>query len=165
MTTGTLTKNTDPHQKWSSSRPLTIGPMAPPAPANPAQMAMARGRSAGEKTLARMDSVDGITNAAPAPMSARVRDELVGGRGERRQQAGHPDHRQPELQGALATVAITQRAGRQQQAGEHQAVGVGDPLQLRLGGVQLAHERGQRHVERGVADHDHDEAEAQHGRG
>ncbi len=42
---GTLTKNTEPHQKCSSRKPLAIGPMAAPAPAMPAQMAMALVRS------------------------------------------------------------------------------------------------------------------------
>ena len=32
MTTGTLTQNTEPHQKWSSSQPPIIGPMAMPMP-------------------------------------------------------------------------------------------------------------------------------------
>jgi hypothetical protein len=45
ITMGTLTKNTEPHQKCWSRNPLMIGPSAPPAPANPAQMAMARARS------------------------------------------------------------------------------------------------------------------------
>src|SRR5947209_11830352 len=70
-TTGRLTRKTDPHQKCSSSQPLVIGPMAPPAPAIPAQMAMARARSSGGNTLVRIDSVAGITSDAPAPISAR----------------------------------------------------------------------------------------------
>ena len=40
--TGRLIKNAEPHQKLSSRAPETIGPIAPPAPANPTQMAIAR---------------------------------------------------------------------------------------------------------------------------
>ncbi len=71
-TIGTLTKNTEPHQKCSSSQPLPTMPMAAPEPANPAQMAMARGRSSGGKTAARIDSVPGISSAAPRPWVARM---------------------------------------------------------------------------------------------
>ena len=49
-----------------------IGPMAAPAPEMPAQTAMALGRSWAGKTLVRIDSVEGITNAAARPMIARA---------------------------------------------------------------------------------------------
>ena len=48
-TTGTLTRNAEPHQNRSRRAPDTIGPMAPPAPAKPTQMAIARWRSSGGK--------------------------------------------------------------------------------------------------------------------
>ena len=41
MITGTLTRNTEPHQKCSSRKPEAIGPIAAPPPDMPAQMAMA----------------------------------------------------------------------------------------------------------------------------
>ena len=53
------------------SRPVRSGPSAPPALATPAQMAIALGRSRGEKTLVVMDSVAGMMKPAPSPMSAR----------------------------------------------------------------------------------------------
>ena len=73
---GTLTRNTEPYQKWPSSQPLATGPIAPAAPVTLAQIAMAFVRSSGGKTLTRIDSVDGMMNAAPTPMSAAARDEL-----------------------------------------------------------------------------------------
>ncbi len=73
MMIGTLTKNTAPHEKCSSRKPLAIGPRAAPAPEMPAQMAMAFVRSCGGKTLASTDNVDGITKAAPRPITARPR--------------------------------------------------------------------------------------------
>ena len=46
------------------------GPMATPAPATPAQMPMARPRSAGSgKMLVRIDSVAGMMSAPPMPMN------------------------------------------------------------------------------------------------
>ena len=46
--------------------------MAPPAPENPAQMAIARPRSAGGKVAASSDRVPGMTMAPPTPMTARA---------------------------------------------------------------------------------------------
>ncbi len=71
-TTGTLTSRVEPHQKPSSSPPVTMGPIEAPAPANPAQTAMARGRSSGGKIDVMSDSVAGMMNAAPMPITARL---------------------------------------------------------------------------------------------
>src|SRR5258708_27811967 len=67
---GTLIRNTEPHQKWASSRPPTTGPMAMPMPTATAQIPIARGRSAGSNTLEMIDSVCGITAAAARPIAA-----------------------------------------------------------------------------------------------
>src|SRR5579859_4454144 len=69
---GTLMRNTEPHQKWASSTPPTIGPMAMPMPMATAQIPMALGRSAGSNTLEMIDRVCGITAAAPSPIAARA---------------------------------------------------------------------------------------------
>ncbi len=71
MTIGTLTRNTDPNQKWPSRKPLARGPRDPAAPVTPAQMAMAFVRSSGGKMFTMIDRVDGMMNAAAAPMIAR----------------------------------------------------------------------------------------------
>ena len=46
-------------------------------PAKAAQIAIARGRSFGGNTWARIDSVAGMMNAAPTPITARGGDERV----------------------------------------------------------------------------------------
>ena len=51
MMIGTLTRNTEPHQKCSSRRPEATGPIAAPAPEMPAQMAIALARSRAGNTL------------------------------------------------------------------------------------------------------------------
>jgi hypothetical protein len=43
-----------------------------PAPATPAQIAIARGRSSGGKITAMIDSAGGISSAAPSPITARA---------------------------------------------------------------------------------------------
>ena len=44
---GTLTRKTEPYQKWPSSQPLATGPIAPAAPVTLAQIAIALVRSCG----------------------------------------------------------------------------------------------------------------------
>src|SRR5215471_12132962 len=73
---GTLMRNTEPHQKWASSSPPTMGPM--PMPTATAQIPMARGRSAGSNTLEMIDSVCGITAAAARPIAARAQTSWSG---------------------------------------------------------------------------------------
>ena len=68
---GRLMRKTEPHQKCSSRSPEVTGPIAAPAPEMPAQMAIALARSRPGKTLVRIDSVEGMMNAAPTPMIAR----------------------------------------------------------------------------------------------
>jgi hypothetical protein len=67
----TFTAKTDGHENHSSSAPESSRPKIAPAPAMPAQMPTARPRSSGGKTLVMIDSVVGITSAAPTPMTAR----------------------------------------------------------------------------------------------
>lgn len=71
-TTGTLMRNTDPHQNRSSSAPPSTGPSTMEMPTDATQMPMARPRSSGSKTCVMIASVDGMTAAAPTPMKARA---------------------------------------------------------------------------------------------
>ena len=73
ITIGTLTMKIDPHQKCSSRTPPVIGPSPRPSADTPAQTPIALPRSAGSvKTFVMIDNVDGMMNAPPTPMSARV---------------------------------------------------------------------------------------------
>ena len=70
---GTLMRNTDPHQKCSSSTPPTTGPSAAPPEATEAHTPMATARSrSSAKVSRRMDRVAGIIMAAPTASSARA---------------------------------------------------------------------------------------------
>ena len=66
------------------------------------------------------------------------------------------------LQRALAAVPVADGAGGQQQAGEHEPVGIDHPLLRGDRGVELAGQRGQGDVECRVADDDDHQAGAQH---
>ena len=71
--TGTFTRNTDPHQKCSSSSPPTTGPSAMPLAAAADQTAIARVRSLGSAKMLRIsDRVDGISVEPAMPSSRRA---------------------------------------------------------------------------------------------
>src|SRR5829696_7705844 len=71
-TNGTLTRNTEPHQKCFRRYPPTTGPNATPSPATPDQIAIALARSRSGNVFVRIDSVEGMIAAAPTPISARL---------------------------------------------------------------------------------------------
>ena len=71
-TSGILIRKTLPHQKLDSSRPPRVGPITMPTPATADQAAIACGRSSGGNTAFRIDSVAGMTNVAPRPITTRA---------------------------------------------------------------------------------------------
>lgn len=79
MTTGTLIRKTDPHQKLCSRSPLMIGPSALPTIARVPQMAMATLRSRSSSNVMRINaSVAGIIAAAPTARNARAAIKVSG---------------------------------------------------------------------------------------
>ena len=71
--TGTLTMNTEPHEKCSSSQPPEIGPAATPTPTIAAHSPIALARFTGSvKMLVINDRVVGKMTAAPTPIAARA---------------------------------------------------------------------------------------------
>ena len=163
MVTGMLIANAEPHQKCSISQPPSTRPSAPPPPAMPAQMAMALARSLDGKLLTRMLSVAGMTSAPPMPMTARAAMTSAAESAKKVAYA-EPSAEQHDarLHEALAAEAVAQRAGGEQHAGEHERVGVDDPLLLAVGQAERLRHRRQGDVQRGVADDDDDQAHAQH---
>ena len=128
---GTFTMKIDPHQKWSSRKPPTTGPSATPRPAVAAQMPIAIVRSrVSVKTLIRSESVAGMMNAAPAPMTARAMMSPSTPPAYAAHRRGDSEHRKPREQRAPASEAIPERAGQEQQSREHEGVRVDHPLQL-----------------------------------
>ena len=73
------------------------------------------------------------------------------------------EQRQTCQQRALASEPVAEATCGKQQAGEHEGVGVDDPLQAARAGVQLARERGQGHVHDRVVHDDHEQRDAEHG--
>ena len=70
--TGTASRNTEPHQKTSSSRPPAIGPMAAPAEKLVTHTAIAVVRWRSSRNMLRIsESVDGARVAAATPSRAR----------------------------------------------------------------------------------------------
>lgn len=71
--TGTASRNTDPHQRYSSMNPPTSGPIAAPTEKLMAQIPIATWRCWASRNMLRMsERVDGASVAPAIPSSARV---------------------------------------------------------------------------------------------
>ena len=138
------------------------GPSTPARPAVPAQMPIALPRSSGGNTLVMIDSVAGMMNAPPMPMNARVDDQLVG-RLDANAEASEPRPnttsptcsapRRPNLSPRLPAVSSRPANTSVYESTIH--------CSWLFGGVELAHDRGDRDVEDRVVEDDHEQAEAQ----
>ena len=112
-----------------------------PSPDTPAQTPIAFARSSAGKTAVMIDSVEGMMNAPPTPMRARVAISMSGEVASAERPEPRPKMASPMRERALAAEAIAEGAGGEQQAGEDEHVGVDDPLQLRAGCAEVALER------------------------
>ena len=90
------------------------------------------------------------------------RDELTHVVRHRRRRRREAEDDEADGERALAAVAVTEGPEGEEQAGEHEGVGVDDPLEVADAGTELAHHRGQRDVDDRVVDDDHEHAHAQH---
>src|SRR5207302_1837971 len=82
-------------------------------------------------------------------------DELVGGVAERGEARARAEYHETDGECAFAAEAVTERPAREQEPGEHEGVGVDDPLELGGAGVELADECGDGDVEHGVGGEHH----------
>ena len=89
----------------------------------------------------------GKISAAPSPMTARAAISWPGLLPSPPATRGDSEDGQSREQHALAPDAVAEIPGREHERGEHQVVGVDDPLQLRRRGVEVAHQRRQRDVD------------------
>ena len=145
---GRLTRNTEPYQKCSRRIPEATGPIAAPAPEMPAHHGNRLRPLRAGNTLARIDSVDGMTNAA---------DTHHGGGDDQHPELSaktprsdpSPKTTRAGLQGSLAAETVTESGGREQQTGEHEAVGIDDPLDV---GVRCPDATCRRHLQRRQSD-------------
>ena len=162
--TGTLTMNTEPHEKCSSSQPPEIGPAATPTPTIAAHSPIAFARFTGSvKMLVISDRVVGKITAAPMPIAARADDKCACGVNLRRDRRRQREDREPGTEPGPSAEPVTEAAHRQHQAGHDQRVGVDDPLQLCGVGVEFARQRWQGDIDDGGVDADDEDAQADEG--
>ena len=130
-----VTTKIEAHEKRSSRAPEMRIPRVPPAPANPAQIPTALGRSSGGNTLVIVDSVPGMISAAPIPMIARTAISWDGVPTETDTSGGKTEHDHAGDQSASPTVPVAEGASGKEQCGQCQPVGVDDPLLIGLAGA------------------------------
>ena len=160
-TNGTLTRKIQLQSACSMIQPPATGPIAMPRPDTPAQIPIAFARSFAGNVAVRIDSVEGMMNAPPTPISARLAINIPAEPATADSAEPSAEDREAEVQRPAAAEAVTERAGREQQAGEDEHVGVDDPLELRARGMKVALERGQRNIEDRVVERDDEQREAE----
>jgi hypothetical protein len=76
--TGRFIRKTQPHHRFDSTQPPTIGPSGSARKLAAAQMPTARGRSSAVNMTASPDRTSGMTNAAPSPSTACAATNIPG---------------------------------------------------------------------------------------
>ena len=138
-----------------------IGPAATPTPLTALQMPIALARSVGSwNTLVMIASVAGKISAAPTPISARPTINASAESTEPAYAEVTPKTTRPTISDPLASVLVAEAAGGEQEPGEHEQVGVDDPLQLAGGGAELDRQRRQRDVDDRAVEHRDEHGEA-----
>ena len=148
--TGSAGRNTEPHQKRSSSSPPISGPIAAPAEKLVIHTPIAKVRSRGWSNMLRIsDSVDGASVAPATPSSARAAISISALVESAANTRGEAERAGADQEQAAAADPVAQRPHRDQQPGDQEAVDVHDPQQLRAARLQVLAQRRQREVEHG----------------
>ena len=105
-------------------------------------------RSFGSSNIAKIsDSVDGAIVAPATPRSARLAISIVGRCGERGEDRGAAECRGADEQHPPPPDPVAERAHRDEEAGDHEAVDVEDPEQLHAARPEVAADGGHGQVE------------------
>jgi hypothetical protein len=105
---------------------------------------MARARSRGSvNMLVTIDNVAGRTSAPPTPITTRAPISSPGDPAWADSAEASPKDGQPDRQHPSTPEAVGQRARSEQQTSEHHLVGVDEPLQGTVVGVQRRRQRRQ----------------------
>ena len=123
---------TEPHQKCSSRKPPVIGPRPMPSADTPAQMPIALPRSRGIGEDVGDDRQRRRHDERAADAHERAGDDQGVGRAGANADSSEPTPKidRPMREEAVATEPVAEAPRGEQQAGEHERVGVDDPLQL-----------------------------------
>jgi hypothetical protein len=97
---------------------------------------------------------------APDRLQRPPADQRRQARRQPAQRRAGGEHHQPGAEHPPAAEPVAERAGGQQQAGEHQHVGVDHQLQPGHAGTEVALDARQGHVHDGVVQHHHEQPEA-----
>ncbi len=136
--TGRASRKTEPHQKFSSRIPPSTGPIALPAENAEIQIPMATPRCLGSWNMVKMsDSVDGASVAPGDPEERAAQDQHLGARGERGEERQDAEGGGADQEQLPPADPVSERAHRDEETGDHEAVDVDDPQQLGAGRLQV----------------------------
>ena len=117
---------------------MITGPIEPATPVVVAQIAIALARSRGGNTFTRIDNVDGMMNAAPTPITARQAMICVMSVAWDASRLARKNVASPNCSAPLRPKRSPSAPRREEQPREHERVRRHHPLELRLGGAEVA---------------------------
>jgi hypothetical protein len=126
-----------PHQKVSSTRPPTSGPIAPPTEKLVIQTPIAVVRWRGPGTCADQRQRRRRDGAPPSPAARASRFNIVAVCGEGGRDRSRAERRRANQQQAPPADAIAQRAHRDQRSRDQKADECDDPQQLAAAGLEI----------------------------
>ena len=161
MPTGTLTMKFHCQLSvWVSTPPSSRPNAAPPA-AMPPHTESAFVRSGPSlKVVVMIDSAAGETSAPPRPWKARATISISPELAQRVDERGEREDRQAGDEQAPAAEQVGRTTAEQQEAAEHERVGVDDPLEVLVGEAQIRLDRRQGDVHDRRVEDDHELREA-----
>ena len=161
--TGSASRNTEPHQKYSSIRPPSTGPSALPAEKAEIQTLTAIARWRGSWNIEKIsESVDGASVAPAMPSRRAAADQHLGRRRERREDRDRAERRGADQQQLAPADPVAERAHRHEEARDHEAVDVDDPEQLGAARAEVLAHRRDRQVEDRQVHHVEQAGEGEH---
>ena len=162
---GSVSRNTDPHQNSSSRAPAVSGPSAEIPPPSADQRAIDFVRAGPDHSAVIRASVVGYAMPAASPPSTRAPISTSTDGAQAASRHAGTERTTPEQQHHLAPVAIAERAQVEHGRGEAERVADGHQVELRLRGVERLADVGERHVGDGeveVGDGRHEDQRAEH---
>ena len=157
MPTGMLTRKIQGHERVSTRMPPSRRPTAPPPTAIAAQTPSAFVRSEPSlKVAVTIESAAGETSAAPRPCRPRLTISHVEPVATAQSSEADVKSTRPMRKTFLRPGQVARAPAEEQEAAEHQRVGVDDPLQVRVGHVEVLLDRRQRDVHDRRVEDDHE---------
>ena len=156
---GRLSRKMTRQLETSTSQPPRVGPTMNEIPVQDVHCPIALPRAVPLKVAVIMASEAGVRSAPAMPWTARKTMSAGAVRGDRAEQGGGGEGRDPDREDPRLPEDVAERAADEDQRAEGEQVGVDDPLLRREPAAEVGLDRRQRDVDDRAVDEGHRRAE------